>query len=292
MDRPLAGVTTDGQTTAGDIVLAFRGVGFRREGRAILADIDWTVRSGERWVVLGANGAGKTTMLRMAATYESPSEGTIDVLGHRIGTFDVRDLRTRMGFISQALVRQLPRRTKVLDLVAMGAEAKFIRMAEVWSDEMITQARAMIAAVGCSHREQDVMETLSAGEQQRVMIARGLMARPDLLLLDEPSAGLDVGGRELLVATLTNAAQADAVGAIVFVTHHMEEIPAGFTHALLLKDGRIFANGPLEEVVETQTLSACFSTPLIVERVRDRFFVLGDPDGTPVLPLSDGSISR
>jgi iron complex transport system ATP-binding protein len=284
--------TTRSEDDASDVVLGFSDVDFRRDGRTILDDITWQVRRGERWVVLGANGAGKTTLLRMAATYESPTSGDIDVLGDRVGTVDVRELRTRIGFISDALIRTLPSRTKVLDLVAMGAEAKLIRMAEVWSDELLAQARAMIAAVGCSHRERDVLDTLSVGEKQRVMIARGLMARPDLLLLDEPSAGLDVGGRELLVATLTAAARSAAVGAMVFVTHHMEEIPAGFTHALLLKDGAVFAQGALEDVVEAATLSECFSTPLAVERIRGRYFVLGASDDLPTVPVSGSPVSR
>jgi len=279
-------------TSVDDVVLGFHGVDFQRDGRTILDHIDWQVRRGERWVVLGANGAGKTTLLRMAATYEAATRGSIDVLGRRVGTFDVRELRTRIGFISDALVRQVPTRTRVLDLVAMGAEAKLIRMAEVWSDELLAHARAMIAAVGCSHREQDVMDTLSVGEKQRVMIARGLMARPELLLLDEPSAGLDVGGRELLVSTLTAAARSDAVGAMVFVTHHMEEIPDGFTHALLLKDGKVFASGELEEVVEARTLSECFSTPLVVERVRGRFFVLGEEGSIATVPVDGSPVNR
>lgn len=281
---------TENEATAS--VLRFHGVTFRREGRDILHSIDWQVHRGERWVVLGANGAGKTTLLRLAATYEAATEGTVEVLGREVGTFDVRELRTSIGYISDALARQVPRRTRVIDLIALGAEAKLVRMAEVWSDELLDHARAMLAAVGCSHREHDVIETLSVGERQRVMIARGLMARPDLMLLDEPSAGLDVGGREVLVSTLTAAARSSAVDAMVFVTHHMEEIPAGFTHALLLKDGAVFASGPLDEVVTSGTLSACFSTPLAVERVRGRFMVLGADDGLASIPVAGSPVSR
>jgi iron complex transport system ATP-binding protein len=278
--------------TGVETLLRLAGVHFRRDGRSILRDIDWEVRRGERWVVLGANGAGKTTLLRMAATYESATQGVVEVLGRRAGTFDVRELRTSIGYISDALARQVPRRTPVLELVALGAQAKLVRMSEVWSDELTAHARAMLAAVGCSHRETDVIETLSVGEKQRVMIARGLMAKPDLLLLDEPSAGLDVGGRELLIATLTAAARSDEVGAMVFVTHHMEEIPAGFTHALLLKDGASFAQGPLDDVVVSKTLSDCFSAPLAVERVRGRYFVLGADGPTASVPVAGSPFSR
>lgn len=275
-----------------DIILRFQDVQFQRNSRDILRDIDWEVRRGQRWVVLGANGAGKTSLLRLAATYEAPTSGTLDVLGRTLGTVDVRDLRRRIGYISDALARQVPRRARVFDLVALGAEAKLIRMAESWSDEMVAHTRAMLLAVGCDHLADEVMETLSVGERQRVMIARGLMARPDLLLLDEPSAGLDVGGREMLVATLSAAARSDATDAMVFVTHHMEEIPAGFTHALLLKDGAVVANGPLDEVVEPRTLTECFETPLAVERVRGRFFVLGAEDSSPTIPVLGSPVSR
>lgn len=254
-------------------VIDLTDVHYHRDGRPILDGIDWHVRDGERWVVLGANGAGKTTLVRIVSTYEFPTSGTVDVLGERVGTIDVRDLRPRIGVVSQALARQVPRRLRTLDLVVLGAEAKLSRLYEVPDDAAVARARQLVATVGCTGRLEDVFETLSAGEQQRVLIARALMAEPELLLLDEPTAGLDVGGRELLIRTMTRFADDRTVSVLVFVTHHFEEVPPNFTHALLLRDGGVFASGPIESVLDAATLSDCFRTPLDVQRVAGRWFV-------------------
>jgi iron complex transport system ATP-binding protein len=260
-------------------VIGFDAVSFRRGGRPILRDIDWHVRDGERWVVLGANGAGKTTLVRIASTYEAATSGRVEVLEERIGRVDVRQLRTRIGFVSQALQRAIPRRLRVLDLVVMGAEAKLQRMYERFTVDQIDRARELLTDVGCLDRQDDVFDTLSAGEQQRVLIARCLMADPELLLLDEPTAGLDVGGRELLVTTLAGSVAGSPVAAIVFVTHHIEEVPASFTHGLLLRDGEVFAAGPIEATLDSATLSECFRTPLTVRRIEGRFFAMGRSRG-------------
>jgi iron complex transport system ATP-binding protein len=262
--------------------IGFDAVTFRRAGRPILRGIDWEVHDGERWVVLGANGAGKTTLVRIASTYEAATSGRVEVLQEPIGRVDVRRLRTRIGFVSQALQRAIPRRLRVLDLVVMGAEAKLARMYERFSDDEVTRARGLLADVGCLDRQGDVFDTLSAGEQQRVLIARCLMADPELLLLDEPTAGLDVGGRELLISTLAGSVAGSPVSAIVFVTHHIEEVPASFTHGLLLRDGEVFAAGPIEQTLDSAILSECFRTPLTVRRIEGRFFAIGsDPSDGP-----------
>jgi iron complex transport system ATP-binding protein len=263
----------DRSRPAGAGAIDLTDVHYHRDGRPILHGIDWHVRDGERWVVLGANGAGKTTLIRIISTYEFPTAGTVDVLGERIGTIDVRDLRPRIGLVSQALARQVPRRSRTLDLVVLGAEAKLSRMYEAPEDAAVARARDLLTTVGCLGRVDDVFETLSAGEQQRVLIARALMAEPELLLLDEPTAGLDVGGRELLIDTMTRFAADPSVSVIVFVTHHIEEVPANFTHALLLRDGGVFAAGPIEQVLDAPTLSDCFRTDLAVQRVAGRWFV-------------------
>jgi iron complex transport system ATP-binding protein len=254
--------------------LGFDAVTYRRDDRTILGGIDWHVRTGERWVVLGANGAGKTSLLRLASTYESPTSGTVEVLGARLGQVDVRTLRPRIGYVSQALQRAVPPHTPVLDLVVMGAEAKLQRLYERYTDRQLDQARALLDLVGCADHQRDRFDTLSAGEQQRVLLARSLMAEPELLLLDEPTAGLDVGGRELLITTLTAFADRPDISVIVFVTHHLEEVPRNFTHSLLLRDGKVFAAGPIEETLDSATLSACFGTPLALERLGGRYVAM------------------
>ena len=254
--------------------LAFSNVSFRRDERDILQDISWRVEPGQRWVVLGANGAGKTTLVRIASTYEAPTSGTVEILGQRLGRVDVRELRPHIGYVSQALQRAVPRRTRVLDLVVMGAEAKLSRMYETFAESDVERARKLLEDVGCLDRADAAFETLSAGEQQRALLARCLMADPELLLLDEPTAGLDVGGRELFIATLTRLAMSESVSSIVFVTHHIEEVPVGFTHGLLLRNGEIYAAGPLDHALSDEVLSGCFRTPLRVERLEGRYIAL------------------
>ncbi len=258
-------------------VLSFDAVEYRRAGRKILSDITWEVREGERWVVLGPNGAGKTTLLRIASTYEVPSRGRVSVLGESFGHTMIRDLRAHIGYVSQALARAVPRRTRARDLVLMGRDAKLRRFQDEFSDAELAHADDLLAQVGCTERADDPFEHLSAGEQQRIQIARALMADPQLLLLDEPSAGLDVVGREFLVSVLARVAATDLPG-VVFVTHHVEEIPAGFTHGLLLRGGSVVAAGPLDAVLADEPLSDCFDFPLTVQRLGNRYVAMADGD--------------
>ena len=257
-------------------VLAFDTVEFRRTGRKILSDITWEVHAGERWVVLGPNGAGKTTLLQMASAYEAPSRGQVSVLGEPLGHTDMRTLRSRIGYVSQALARLVPGRTRARDLVLMGRDAKLRRFHDRYDEAESRPCRrparpGRLPPTGAD----DPFEHLSAGEQQRVQIARALMADPPLLLLDEPSAGLDVVGREYLVRRSSVASPPARPPAIVFVTHHVEEIPAGFTHGLLLADGGVVAAGPLEEVLDDGVLSEGFRFPLTVRRFGDRYVAMG-----------------
>jgi iron complex transport system ATP-binding protein len=251
--------------------LEMRGVGLVRDGRALLADVDWCVRPGERWVVLGRNGSGKTSLVRIASLYLHPSSGEVFVLGERLGRTDVRMLRTRIGLASSALAAQLRPELRALDVVRTARHAAL----EPWwhrydaeDDERAMRCLERVGAGALAHR---LLGTLSSGEQQRVLLARTLVNEPGLLLLDEPTAGLDLGGREELVASLAALARDAGAPATVQVTHHVDEIPPGFTHVLLLKEGRVLAAGPLDETLTADALGTCFGLPLQLERRGERW---------------------
>lgn len=252
-------------------VADFVSVGFVRERRAILSDVTWQVRPGERWVVLGPNGAGKSTLLRLASTYEMPTTGRLWVLGRRVGGTDLREVRRHIGYVSASLARAMAERTTALDVVVTGKDATLRRWRQEFTDEDWQQATRLLEELGCGHLLGAWFSTLSEGERQRVQVARSLMSDPQLLLLDEPTAGLDLGGREQLVVALSRLAGDDSVPGIVFVTHHPEEIPSGFSHALLLRGGRTLVAGPLEQVLTSSSLSACFGLPIALERLNGRY---------------------
>lgn len=255
-----------------DLVVHLAGVGVRRGGNALLADLDWAVELDERWVVLGANGAGKTTLLKLAAAELHPTTGTVHLLGERMGRTDVFELRPRIGFTSSALASRVPAEETVRDLVVSAGYAVLGRWRESY-DEMDTErADELLSSLGIKHLAERSFGTLSEGERKRTMIARSLMTDPEMLLLDEPAAGLDLGGREDLVARLSELALDPDAPAMVLVTHHVEEIPPGFTHALLLADGRAVASGLIEDVITAENLSRTFSQDLVLERSGERFF--------------------
>ena len=249
-----------------DAVLDLRSVSVVRGQATLLADIDWTVHEGERWVVLGPNGAGKTTLLQVASTHLFPSQGTADVLGERLGLVDVFEVRPRIGLTSAALAERLPPDELVMDIVLTGAWAITGRWREAYDETDRQRASRLLHQVGVLDLSARTFGTLSEGERKRVQIARALMADPELLLLDEPAAGLDLGGREDLVGRLNTLAQDPLAPTLVLVTHHVEEIPPGFTHALLLKDGRVVTAGPSSKVLTSAALSATFGLPLRIVR--------------------------
>ena len=262
-----AGRTTHSETPHGsDVVLALSGVDLVREGRAILRRIDWRVRRGERWAVLGPNGSGKTTLLRVASLYLHPSRGAVDVLGQRLGRTDTRELRRHAQLTSAALADMLQPKLHAEDVVVTG---KYAALAPWWHQYTAAdrrKARALLDRFGCRALAGAAFGTLSSGERQRVLLARTLMSDPALWLLDEPTAGLDLGGREQLVALLGTVAADAGPPSIVMVTHHVEEIPPAFTHALLLTGGRVHAAGPVGDVLTSERLSSCFGVPLTLER--------------------------
>jgi iron complex transport system ATP-binding protein len=252
-------------------VLRFHDVSLRRGEVWVLRDIDWTVDARDRWVVLGPNGAGKTSLFQLAGAYEHPTRGTVDVLGGRLGRVDVRLLRERIGMASGSLVRLLRPGLTGLDVVLSGEHAALETWWHEYTEEDRRRARELLDAAGFGHVADRPFGVLSEGERQQVQLARMLMADPELLLLDEPAAGLDVGGRERLVGRLGELAADPSTAPIVFVTHHVEEIPVGFTHALLLREGRVLASGPLRDMLTEDTLSACFGLRLRLREEEGRF---------------------
>ncbi|GLW64493.1 iron ABC transporter ATP-binding protein [Actinomadura rubrobrunea] len=249
-----------------------RAVGVRRGGADLLRELSWTVNADERWVILGPNGAGKTTLLQVAATLLYPTTGTVRVLGEQLGRTDVFELRPRIGIASAAVAEKVPADEKVVDVVLTASYAILGRWREQYDSTDVSRAVSLLEALGCADLAGRTFGTLSEGERKRVQIARALMPDPELLLLDEPAAGLDLGAREDLVDRLGRLADDPAAPTMVLVTHHVEEVPEGFTHALLLRKGEVVAQGKVDEVFTPEHLSTCFGLPLTVERREGRWY--------------------
>ena len=252
-------------------VLKFSDVSVVREGNHILDSINWTVEGDQRWVVLGPNGAGKTTMLQIASAMMHPTSGTVKILDDTLGRVDVFDLRPRIGFASTAMARRIPGHERVIDVVLTAAYAVSGRWNESYEEVDVRRARRVLVEWKLGELEERKFGGLSDGEQKRVQIARSVMTDPELLLLDEPAASLDVGAREELLQLLSGYAQAEGAPAIIMVTHHVEEIPIGFGHAMLLSNGRITAAGPIHEVLTSEIMSHTFGIALQVEERGGRF---------------------
>jgi iron complex transport system ATP-binding protein len=255
-------------------VLDLDGVTIMRGGSALLDNISWQVSEGERWVVLGANGAGKTTLLQVAAARMHPTKGRATVLGETLGNTDVFDLRPRVGLASAALAERLPPDERVRDVVLTAAYAVAGRWREKYDDLDHGRSDDLLAAFGVEHLADRTFGTLSEGERKRVQLARSMMTDPELVLLDEPAAGLDLGSREMLVRDLSELALDPFSPVLVLVTHHVEEIPPGFTHALLMRQGTVVASGPVEEVLTDENLSATFDVPLHVKQEKQRWMAV------------------
>ncbi|WP_052851648.1 ABC transporter ATP-binding protein [Streptomyces avicenniae] len=260
-------------------VLELVDVSVVRDGRPLVDKVSWSVAEGERWAILGPNGAGKTTLLNVASSYLYPTSGSVRILGEELGHVDVFDLRPRIGMASSALAEKLSRRATVLQTVLTAAYGMTVSWQESYDEMDERRARAFLDRLGMSGHLDRKFGTLSEGERKRTQIARALMTDPELLLLDEPAAGLDLGGREDLVRRLGRLARDSYAPSMIMVTHHVEEIAPGFTHVLLVRQGRIQSAGPIETTLTSANLSHCFGLPLVVERQGDRWTARGLPLG-------------
>lgn len=247
------------------------GVGVRRGSSHLLDGLNWTVAESDRWAVIGPNGAGKTTALTIAATRMFPTTGSVEVLGETLGKVDISELRPRIGFASNMLLKDIPMHEKAVDVVVTGAYAITGRWQEDYHEADLQRARALLGEWGATAYAERPFASLSEGERKRVLIARALMSDPELLLLDEPGAGLDLAGREELVGMLQRLAADTYAPTLVLVTHHLEEIPPSTTHAMVLAAGRVLSAGPIADVLVDQTISTAYGMDIAVHSVGGRW---------------------
>lgn len=250
----------------GPVIVADRASLTVPTGRTVVDEVSWTVQPSDRWVVVGANGCGKTSLLRLAGAQARPSSGTVDILGRRLGRTDLRELRRHIGVASAAVADQLRPSLSAHDAVVTARHAALEPWWHDYAASDHARAEELLALMGCAPFATRPLESLSQGERQRVLLARALMPRPGLLLLDEPAAGLDLPAREALVARLAALALDPTAPPMVLVTHHVEEIPHGITHALLLREGRVVASGPIETTLTSELLSAALGLAVNVAR--------------------------
>ena len=268
---------------AADPVIRVTGLSVVRDGTALIEDIDWVVNPGERWALLGPNGSGKTTLLRVVGSALWPTRGLVEILGERLGHVDMRILRQRIATVSASISRSLRPQLSALEVVLTGRYA----VLETWWHDFTADDRAdadrllRLAGFGGDSFDDRSFGLLSEGERQQVLLARALMGQPELLLMDEPAAGLDLGARERLVQRLSVLADDPSVPALVLVTHHVEEIPPGMTHAALLRDGRMVAAGPVNRVLTDRAVSDAFGVEVVVSQSEGRWSAQAMPSGDP-----------
>ncbi|UYO95678.1 ABC transporter ATP-binding protein [Microbacterium sp. M28] len=243
----------------------------RREGRNIVDHVTWQVADDERWAVLGPNGAGKTTLLQLADTLLHPTSGTVTVLGETLGRSDLFEVRPRIGFASSAMAKRIPRDETVINAVLTAAYSVMGRWNEQYENIDERRALRVLGEWKLDHLADRLFGSLSDGEQKRVQIARAVMTDPELLLLDEPTASLDLGSREEMLTLLSGFASSPTTPAMVMVTHHVEEIPVGFTHVLLMRDGAVVAQGPIAETLTSEALTETFGLPIALSADAGRY---------------------
>lgn len=252
-------------------VASLDSVSFVREGRSILRNISWSVDDSERWVIVGPNGAGKSTLLGMLASFIYPTSGTVTVLGEVLGSTDVFEMRPRVGFASSDMARRIPDNETVIDAILTAAWGVTGRWNEEYEELDVRRARRVLSEWRLDDLESNLVGTLSDGERKRVQIARSVMTDPELLLLDEPAGSLDVGAREDVIEMLDHFSSETSSPAMVMVTHHVEEIPSGFTHLLVIARGEVIAQGPIAATLTGETMSEAFGRPLSITHNNGRF---------------------
>ncbi|MBU2550456.1 MAG: ATP-binding cassette domain-containing protein [Proteobacteria bacterium] len=253
-----------------DIVVQLENVSLRRDRQTLLQDVDWTVTRGQHWAVLGRNGAGKTLLLKILAGYLWPSRGEVRILDERFGGVDLRELRQDIGWVSSALTEKVPGADTALEVVVSGAYATF-GLYELPPEDLVSRARRIMGDMGLAGLTGRRFADLSAGEKQRVLLARGRLPRPRLLILDEPCAGLDLAAGEKFLAQTDRLARDPKGPTTIMVTHRVSEIVPAVTHALLLHGGRILAAGPIRDVLTDDLLGRTLEIPLRVTRSGDRW---------------------
>lgn len=271
-NSPIISAPATAPALAEDLIIDMQGVSVVRNGRAILAPMDWQVELDERWIIIGPNGAGKTTLMRLAAAQMFPTTGTVTLVGETMGKVDLREIRTAIGMSSSAMAQRIPGDEKVSDIVISAGYDVMGRWREEYDEMDYERAIEILENVGAYHLADQTWGTLSEGERKRTLIARAMMTDPELLLLDEPGAGLDLGGREDLIELLSELAEDPDSPAIAMITHHVEEIPPGFTHGMLLDEGVVVAQGVLEDVMTSENLTKTFHQPIEVSYDDGRWF--------------------
>ena len=259
-------------TPLDDAVVHMSHVTVQRDQNVLLDDVSWHVQEGERWIVMGPNGAGKSTLINIAAARAHPTSGNVGILGEVLGAVDVFDLRPSIGLSSTLLAEQLPGGETIRDLVVTAAYGVTGRWREEYDPEDLQRADQLLARWGIAGYSDRKFRTLSEGERKRALIARAMMTDPELLILDEPGAGLDLAGRETLVRSLNQLASNPMAPTPILVTHHVEEVPPHFTHAMVLRAGQVISAGPIESALTEETLSEAFRLPLNVTRNTDGRF--------------------
>lgn len=263
-------------TNDSEVLLQMSGVGRTIDGNTILRDVDWQISAGQHWVVLGANGSGKTTLARIASLRLHPSTGQFRILGVELGRADIRPLLGRIGYAAAALADQLRPELRCVDVVMTAKNGALEPWWHSYDENDESRALASMDTVGVGALAGQRFGSCSSGERQRVLIARAMMTEPSLIILDEPTAALDLGGREEFVATLDELAARTDAAPMVLITHHVDEIPSRFTHALLMADGAPMAAGPIQDIVTASNLSSAFGVKLSVERRNDRYWAWAD----------------